>query len=155
MARSKKKLLDLRKGVDFIGVTCSFYCHDGQGNILMHKRSRKCRDEWGAWDGGSGSMEFGETFEETVRREIMEEYCVRPTKLVLCSFKNVLRTKGRVKTHWVAGVFVARVNPKHVRIGEPEKMDDIGWFPINRLPKRLHSQTKRDIAIIKQSGVKI
>lgn len=150
-----KKSFDLRKGVDFIGVTCSFYCYDGQGNILMHRRSQNCRDERGVWDGGSGSMEFGETFEETVRREIMEEYCVRPTKLVLCGFKNVIRKNGRVKTHWVAVVFAARVNPKRCAIGEPAKMDEIAWFPMNRLPKELHSQTKRDIAIIKQSGISL
>ena len=32
-----KKAFDLRKGVDFIGVTCVFYCHDGQGNLLLPK----------------------------------------------------------------------------------------------------------------------
>ena len=100
-------------------------------------------------------MEFGETFEETVRREIMEEYCVRPTKLELCGIKNVTRQYGRVKTHWVALVFTARVNPKNCAIGEPVKIDELGWFPINRLPKNLHSQTKRDMQIIKKAGVKL
>lgn len=150
-----KKSFDLRKGVDFIGVTCSFYCHDGKGNILMHKRSQNCRDEQGVWDGGSGSMEFGETFEEAVSREILEEYQVKPSKLELCGFKNVLRQNGKTRTHWVACVFLARVNPKKVGIGEPKKMDEIGWFPVNRLPKNLHSQTRRDIKMIKKAGAKI
>lgn len=38
---------DLQRGIDFIGITCVFYCHDGQGNFLMHKRSKNCRDEIG------------------------------------------------------------------------------------------------------------
>lgn len=149
------KSIDLKKGVDFIGVTCVFYCHDGKGNLLMHKRSKNCRDERGAWDGGSGSMEFGETFEETVRREILEEYCVKPTNIELCGIKNVLRLNDKKKTHWVAVVFIAKVNPKQCAIGEPLKMDEIAWFPMNRLPKNLHSQTKRDMLIIKKSGLKL
>ncbi len=73
---SKKYLkMDLKKGVDFIGITCVFYCHDGKGKLLLHKRSKNCRDEVGRWHVGGGSMEFGEDFEETVKREIKEEYC--------------------------------------------------------------------------------
>ncbi len=44
-------------------------------------------------------MEFGETFEEVVRREILEEYKVKLTKLQLCGFKNALRQNGKTKTH--------------------------------------------------------
>jgi ADP-ribose pyrophosphatase YjhB (NUDIX family) len=65
----------MKKGIDYIGVTVCFYCHDGKGNLLLQKRSHKCRDEQGMWDCGGGSMRFGETFEEAARREIKEEYC--------------------------------------------------------------------------------
>ena len=54
---------DLKRGIDYIGVTVVFYCHDGAGRLLLHKRSVACRDEQGRWDVGGGSMEFGETFE--------------------------------------------------------------------------------------------
>ena len=37
-----KKKKDLQGGVDYIGVTVVFYCHDGKGNFLMHKRSKNC-----------------------------------------------------------------------------------------------------------------
>lgn len=64
----------LRKGIDFIGVTCVFYCHDGKGNFLLHQRSENCKDEQGRWDCGGGGLEVGEEFEDGVKREIMEEY---------------------------------------------------------------------------------
>lgn len=148
-----KKSFDLKKGVDFIGVTCVFLCHDGQGNFLMHKRSKNCRDEIGRWDTGSGSMEFGETPEEAVTREIREEYCVKPTKLQFCGMRNALRNNNGTPTHWVALLFVARVNPKKVAIGEPEKMEELGWFRLNKLPKPIHSAFHDQIKIIKKSGV--
>lgn len=151
----KAKSLDLRKGVDFIGVMCAFYCHDGRGNILMHKRSQKCRDEQGRWDGGGGSMEFGETFEETVRREIREEYGVAVKKLQQIGAFNVLRKNGEKETHWVKVLFVALINPKGVKIGEPEKMDEIGWFSMDKLPKPLHSSMRKDMTVLRKLGIKL
>ncbi len=65
----------VQKGVDFTGVTVVFLCHDGQGNILLSKRSTQCRDEHGTWDPGGGSIEFGDHVEDTLRREIAKECC--------------------------------------------------------------------------------
>ena len=47
--------------------------------------------------------------------------------------------KGKQKTHWVAILFAAQVDPKKLKIGEPEKMEEIGWFSQNNLPSPLHS----------------
>ena len=150
-----KQSFDLRKGVDFIGVTCVFYCHDGHGNLLMHKRSKNCRDEQGRWDPGSGSMEFGETFLQTAKREIQEEYGVTPKNLKLWAVNNALRWHGKTRTHWIAALFTAEVDPRKAKIGEPEKMDDIGWFPIDKLPRPLHSMTRKHLKMIREAGAKI
>lgn len=151
----ESKILDARRGVDFIGVTCVFVCHDAKGNLLLHRRSSRCRDEQGRWDTGGGSLEFGETFEEAVRREIREEYCVIANNLKQICFFNVLRMNGKVRTHWVKVLFTAQVDPKKVKIGELDKMDEIGWFPIENLPKPMHSETMRNLKMIRKAGVKI
>ena len=57
----------LKKGTDYVGVAVVYYCHDGKGNVLMHKRSSKCRDEHGAWDIGGGGVEFGVPIEENLK----------------------------------------------------------------------------------------
>lgn len=150
-----KKTFDLKKGVDFIGVTCVFYCHDGKGNLLMHKRSSQCRDEHGRWDPGSGSMEHGETFLQTVRREIKEEYCVTPKNVQFWAVNNSLRWNGKMRTHWIALLFTAEVDPKKVKIGEPEKMDELTWFPIHQLPRPLHSMMKKHLKMIREHGAQI
>ena len=150
-----KKSFDLQKGVDFIGVTCVFFCHDGKGNLLMHKRSHKCRDEQRKWDTGCGSMEFGETFEQAVKREIKEEYCVIPKNLKQIGVFNVLRMNKGAKTHWIKVLFVVLVDPMKVKIGEPEKMEKIQWFPVTGLPKPLHSQLRKDLGRLATLGIKI
>jgi len=130
---------ELKRGVDFIGVTCVFFCHDGKGNLLMHKRSKNCRDEIGNWDVGGGSLEFGETFEKGVKREIKEEYCCEVLDLKFIDVQNVLRKHSGKKTHWVALLFAAKVDPSQVKIGDPFAMDEIGWFSQDNLPKPMHS----------------
>ncbi len=140
----------MKRGVDHIGVACVFFCHDGQGNILMHKRSANCRDEQGAWDCGAGSMEFGETFEETVRRELMEEYNVVPIELCQLYIRNTLRENYGSPTHWVHVIYAVRIDPSTAKIGEPHKMDDIGWFPLDALPNPLHSALANHLPKLQQ-----
>ena len=59
----------MKPGVDYIGITTPFYCNDGNGLFLLHKRSKNCRDEHGRWDPGSGQLNFGCTPEKNVLRE--------------------------------------------------------------------------------------
>src|SRR5688572_14368937 len=98
-----------KRGVDHIGVTVVFFCHDGQGNLLMHKRSKNCRDEIGNWDVGGGALEFGEEFDQAVRREIKEEYGCDPEDLRFLETHNILRKNGSIDTHWIALLFLVKV----------------------------------------------
>lgn len=127
------------KGVDYPGVCTVFYCHDGQGNWVFHKRSKNTRDEHGAWDTGSGSLEFGLTLEENVLKEVQEEYGCRGIIEEQLAATAVMREWQGNQTHWIAIPFIVRVNPKEVRIGEPEAMDEIGWFALDNLPQPLHT----------------
>ena len=143
----------MKQGIDYIGITCVFYCHDGKGNLLLHKRSQKCRDEKGRWDCGGGAMKFGETFEQTVRREVQEEYKSKIKKLKFVGINNVIRKNEKKKTHWIAILFAAELDPKKVKIGVPEKMDEINWFKPNKLPKPLHSMYLTHLQYVKNAGI--
>lgn len=48
-------------GKDYIGISVVYFCHDGQNNFLMAKRSNQTRDEQGRWDSGGGAVEYGES----------------------------------------------------------------------------------------------
>ena len=146
------KKMDKKRGVDYIGVSCVFFCHDCKGNLLLHKRSNSCRDEQGKWDCGGGSMEFGESFKDAVSREIKEEYCVEPINLRYVGASNILRKNSGSDTHWIAIIFSAEVDPQKVRIGEPEKIDEIKWFPHNNLPSPVHSMSIEHLEMVKKSS---
>jgi 8-oxo-dGTP diphosphatase len=145
---------DLRRGIDFIGVTCSFVCHDGKGKVLMHKRSKNCRDEQGRWDNGGGAHEFGATFEETIKREVKEEYGTEPFNLKFIKTYDAHRNlAGGIPTHWVSVVYAAQVDPKKVKNNEPYKIDEIGWFSFESLPTPLHSQSKHTLESVHAAGI--
>lgn len=133
----------MKPGVDYPGISVVFMCHDGEGNFVMAKRSLECRDEKGKWDIGGGKLDLFKVVEDMVREEIRDEYCADALDMAFLGYRDAIREENGVKLHWLALDFLVRVDRKQVRIGEPHKFDDIGWFtPANR-PADVHSQLPR------------
>lgn len=139
----------MRKGFDYIGVCVTFYCHDGEGNYLFHKRSEKCRDEHGRWDCGGGGLKFGESLLEGVKREIAEEYGVEPLEIEQIGVSDVFREIAGEQTHWIALRYKVLVDRTQVVNNEPEMHEELGWFTINNLPTPLHSQIPDELELYK------
>ncbi len=130
---------NMKVGIDYIGVTTPFYCNDGRGNFLLHKRSAKCRDEQGAWDPGGGQVEFGETLEQSVLREVQEEYGCKGEIQEQLPAHSVLRLHDGKKTHWLAIPFFILVPRDKVKNTDPEKIEELNWFRFDNLPSPLHT----------------
>lgn len=130
---------DMKIGIDYVGITTPFYCHDGKGNILLHKRSKECRDEHHRWDAGSGKLEFNLSLEENVLQEVLEEYGCKGVIEGRLPAHDIFREHEGAKTHWIAAPFFVRVNPDEVKNGEPHKIEEIGWFTLDTLPEPLHT----------------
>jgi 8-oxo-dGTP pyrophosphatase MutT (NUDIX family) len=139
----------MQRGVDFVGIAVTYFCHDGKGNILFQKRSKNCRDEQGRWDIGGGGIEFGDTAENTLRKEIAEEYSTDVLDYEFLGYRDVLRELDGKKNHWIALNFKVLVNKEKVKNGEPYKFDEIGWFSLDNLPSPLHSQVSGEINLYK------
>ncbi len=139
----------LRPGIDYTGVTVVFFCHDGEGNFVFHKRSATCRDGWGTWDLGGGKLEFGEKPVEGCLREIREEYgCEGEITEILPPTSHVWDVNGE-PSHWVVIPYVVRVPRGHVRMNDPESMTEIGWFPIDNPPAPLHPGVTAELVLYK------
>jgi ADP-ribose pyrophosphatase YjhB (NUDIX family) len=152
----------MRKGEDYIGVSVSFFCHDGEGNYIMAKRNKNCRDEHGRWDFGGGGVKFGESLESALKREVKEEYGTNPLEFEYLGHAEVFREHEGKPTHWVKFRYKVLLNRDEVLNMEPNKHDEIAWFKTTNLPAPLHSQLNkcleghtqlpnRTISIISQS----
>lgn len=129
----------MKPGIDYIGIATPFYCNDGKGNFLFHKRSNQCRDEKGRWDTGSGQLDFGLTPEENVLKEVFEEYGCNGEIQEQLPAHLILREQNDKKTHWLVIPFFVKINPIDVKNNEPDKIDEISWFSLDNLPKPLHT----------------
>lgn len=135
----KKKDEKLKSGKERIGVAVSCFCHDGKGNYLLEKRSMQARDEQGRWNPGGGTVEFGETTEDAIRRELKEEYSVNVLSYEFLGYRDVIRTVEDRVSHWILLDFKVLINPAQVRIGEPDVIDEVRWVTIDNIPTPMHS----------------
>ncbi len=131
--------MKMKTGVDCIGISTSFYCHDGKGNFLFHRRSNNCRDEVGVWDCGGGQLEYGLSLETNVLKEVREEYgCVGKVEKQLPAITLFRKNKEGQNTHWIVVPFIIRVERSEVKNNDPEKIEKIEWHSLNNLPHPLH-----------------
>lgn len=131
----------MQKGVDYIGVAVVPFLHDGQGNYLVSLRTENCRDEHFTWEPlGGGGLKFGETLDEAIIREVLEETGGTPFNFEYLGLREVHREHEGKKTHWLAFDYRAQVNRDEVKIMEPEKCAEIRWCSVNEIPTPLHSQ---------------
>lgn len=130
----------MKQGVDYPGITICFFCHDGRGNFIMAKRSKNARDEHGRWDIGAGGLDLGLPVDETLRKEIKEEYCTDVRSYEFLGYREIHREHEGKSTHWIALDFKVLIDPEKVANGEPHKFEDVRMFTFAKMPESLHSQ---------------
>ncbi|HLD78475.1 MAG TPA: NUDIX domain-containing protein [archaeon] len=128
--------------MDFIGVGCGALILNGKGETLLMKRGPKSKNEAGFWSKPGGTVELGELVEDAIRREIKEELNVDIELLEPLKFTDHHAHGGQ---HWIALNYTARIVKGEPRIMEPEKIAEVGWFPLNKLPSPLTATTSEPI----------
>lgn len=108
---------------------------------MLQRRSKNCPDNQGAWQFGGGKLEFGESIEEWVLREVKEEYgCVGVVDVVLPP-RSFINERDNLRLHWITLPHIMHINEDEAKLNEPGKAEAIGWFALNDLPSPLHSGT--------------
>ncbi len=133
----------MQKGIDYPGISVVYFCHDGNRNVVMAKRSQQARDEKGRWDIGGGGVEAHDTIEQTLRKEIKEEYNCEVLNYEFLGYRDVHREHDGTRTHWISLDFKVLVDVSDLKTNEPHKFDEVKLFPIEEMwtdPEKIHSQ---------------
>lgn len=134
----------MKKGIDYIGVSAGAMLFNDKGELFLSKRSLQTSNERGSWETPGGSVDFGETLEEAVKREIIEEYGVEIE--IVEQFPAADHIIPKDRQHWVATTFLAKIKKGQTpKIMEPHKCDGIGWFAFDKLPSPLSIITELDL----------
>ena len=139
----------MKVGVDYIGVGVGAAIFNSERKIFLMLRGAKAKNERGKWDCPGGAVEFGETFEASLKREVREEHNVDIEVIELLGICDHIISEE--KQHWVAPTYICKIVKGEPEILEPEKCDEIGWFALDeaeQLPLTL--TTSRDIQLLKK-----
>jgi mutator protein MutT len=122
----------MKSGIDYIGVGVGAVIFNTDGFLFLARRGAEARNEREKWEFPGGSVEFGETLENALIREIREEYGFAIEVVQLRDVVNHILPQER--QHWVSPTYLCRYKNGTPRILEPHKCDDIGWFALPDLP---------------------
>lgn len=133
--------MNMKKGIDYIGVGVGAVIVNGEGKIFLARRGREARNERHKWEFPGGGVEFGERLEEALVREVMEEYGFEIEVEALLDVVNHIIPDE--KQHWVSPTFLCRFKRGTPQIREPLKCEGIGWFDIDQIPEDLLTSASR------------
>jgi 8-oxo-dGTP diphosphatase len=131
----------MKKGVDYIGVGVGAVIFNSEKRVFLARRGKEARNESGKWEFPGGAVEFGETLEHALLREVREEYGFEIVIDELLDVVNHLIPAE--KQHWVSPTFLCRIKSGMPSIREPHKCDEIAWFELDDIPEKLLTLASR------------
>jgi mutator protein MutT len=118
----------MRKGIDYIGVGAGALVFNSEGKVLIAQRGHNANNEAGKWDFPGGTVEFGETIQDTLIRELMEELGLEIEIRELLDVVNHIIPEE--KQHWVSASYLAIHKSGEAKILETDKCTDFEWVYI-------------------------
>lgn len=143
----------MRAGSDYISVGVGAIIVNDQGEILLLRRGPAAKNERGCWTVPGGQVDYGETLEASVRREVLEEVGLNVVEASqLTTNDHIIPANNQ---HWVTTTFLVTVDDwTKARLFEPEKNDRVEWFALDSLPTPLTIAAERFMKIYRDSPLR-
>ena len=125
----------------FMPFSCGAFFEDGK--ILLQKR-----EDDGTWALNGGCLEFGETFDEALKREIKEELNVDVLEYEFICYEagkenhHVYPNKDEV---YPVGIVFLITKYSGVISPDNDEVLDLKWFPLDKLPENLFNADRHVI----------
>ena len=105
-----------------------------KGEFLLSKRRSKIK-KWQKWEVPGGIVEFGESVEDTVKREIKEELGIEIEIIDVIDlvFSKIWKLKSRI-IHVILVGYICKVLKGMPKPNDRE-VEDIGWFKLDEIKK--------------------
>lgn len=135
----------MRVGRDCIGVSVFALIFNDKNEVLLvnHKKTEKKPKGFSeCWSMPGGTVEFGETCVEALRREIKEELGVKIYEEKLINYNDFIFDNK----HWTGINFRAKTKDEP-RIMEPDKISEIKFFKPNNTPTNLSEFCKECLEV--------
>jgi 8-oxo-dGTP diphosphatase len=111
---------------------------DKDDRVLLQLRNKP--PEVGHWSIPGGRVEFMETVQTAIVRELKEELGIDVVvESLLCVTDHIVPADN---AHWVSPAYLVRVVAGEARNLEPESTRHMEWFSISNLPEPLTLTTK-------------
>ena len=104
-----------------------------ENKILLGKRKGSHGD--GDWSFPGGHLEFGESWENCARREVLEETDLTVGNLKFSTATNDIFEKEN--KHYITIFMIADSFSGELKIMEPDKCEKWKWFEWDKLPENL------------------
>ena len=132
----------MKKWIDYIWVGCWVLVVNKKHEVLLLKRTDKwnswCHWEWTRpWWG----IEFWETVEEALKREVLEEIWVDIELFGNISYIDDIRKENWIQYHWIWFACFWKILSWELKNLEPEKHSEIKWFSLDNLPEKIANYT--------------
>jgi 8-oxo-dGTP diphosphatase len=136
----EKSSSSLKPGIDHIGVGVGAIMADQDGRLFLARRGPKTNNEHGLWEFPGGTVEFGDTLADTLRREMREEFAIQiEVGELLDVVDHILPEEGQ---HWVSATYLCEITQGEPVIQEPDRCTGIGWFAPSEMPSDLTKVTR-------------
>ena len=130
---------EIKRGRDFIGVGVGAVIIDQNNQILLLMRRKAPEIEH--WTIPGGTVEFGETVENAILRELEEEIGVP------CTIERLLGVTNHIlpaeQKHWVSPAFLCHIVSGVPENREPDAHSQMQWFPLDELPSKITLTTAK------------
>jgi 8-oxo-dGTP diphosphatase len=123
-----------------------------KGKVLLgqrHEDPEKASSELdgaGRWTMPGGKLDFGETFEEGAKREVLEETGINLKDVeVFCVNNDMIET-----AHFVTIGMIATDFEGEAKVMEPDEITQWQWFSLDKLPQPLYFPSAKVLENFKQ-----